>query len=90
MKVRCVAVFTPAEEDRAVQQAAEDARKKKKQEEQQPTRPDWGSVPGQLQQAIDAKKARKGVGKKAMFADAGGDASVHVSVAVGEALVRQR
>jgi hypothetical protein len=68
-------------DDDKVAQAAEEARNKKQKQNAPPSRPDWGSVPGQLQQALDEKKARKG-NKKTMFADAGGDAAVHVSVKV--------
>lgn len=71
------------EDDKAAQQAAEEARKKSGKQQEQPSRsrPDWGSVPGNLQQAIDEKKAKRS-SKKAMFADDGGDAAVQVSVKV--------
>jgi hypothetical protein len=75
------AVLAPAEDDKAAQQAAEEARKKSGKQQEQPSRPDWGSVPGNLQQAIDEKKAKRS-SKKAMFADDGGDAAVQVSVKV--------
>lgn len=67
-------------------QAAEEARKKKQAEQMKhadlDTESFWGSMPGQLTNALAAKQAKK-TGKKAMFAEADGDGDVQVSVKQG-------